>query len=221
MPNTKTDVPYHESHSNLHGSLVKRLTEHTDNNANIQQFSNQFETLQRKRRISLEATTPFSSPAVDDHSRCYVPRNVACNKGRKRLSRLPSPLYLNHNTPPVTPECRGKVSSLLLSPNARVMVITESAHSHAAQTMELESKSDFNEHQLETPARQRLRSLSCSEAMFINKKTKIMSPRLSGVAPPCCPVLRPIPNAIRKRSFDDPEPLIIPPSPRSPQLITR
>ena len=65
---------------------------------------------------------------------------------------------------------------------------------------------------------QRLRSLSCSETMLM-KQTKIMSPRLSAI--PHSPILKPISNKIRKYSFGDPTPLMIPPSPKSPTFISR
>lgn len=146
--------------------------------------------------------------------------------------------------PEMNPKSRS--SSLVLSPDARAMVITEHSHlrghspsfsslslsgnsGNAPNTFpDLERKEDdmkqdvMSRHgnprqwNLPTGPAKRFRSLSCSETSVI-PKSKIMSPRLTSI--PERPEIRPISDGIRRCSFDDPSPLTIPPSPKCSDFV--
>eukprot|EP01084_Bolivina_argentea_P167775 291101_1 len=218
-----------EYQHNLCGLLETRLNQHNnDKMDNFSMFENNNNMLQMKRRLSIgdKIPTPYNSPAIKNNTIQSHMHVNACNN--KRLSGLVSPLNLT-NTPPVTPDQnyfrnpKVKINQSIrvgcLSPDARAMVITESSHMHKPSNFFLANSQDIefkDDHGLQT-CQKRLRSLSCSETNMV-KKTKIMSPRLSAV--PSCPGLKPVSNAIRRNSFDDPEPLIIPPSPKDPQFVS-
>ena len=95
-----------QSANNLFGQLEQRLNQH-NNTEDIDEFANQFEKLQKKRKISYGDTnpTPSNSPAIFDHKHRF--------HGGLYNQRLVSPLRLNldrkassftNPTPPVTPE---------------------------------------------------------------------------------------------------------------------
>lgn len=117
------------SKNHLFGIISTKLNQHNDklndeemenddNDNNLQHFANQFEKLQKKRKISYgdKAPTPSNSPAIhqltSSHNTPY--RSFSShNTPNKRLAGLVSPLHLSLSrkikpftttTPPVTPE---------------------------------------------------------------------------------------------------------------------